>query len=159
MVQYNSCYKLGKAYTCRGRVCSRISAYIFVGFIKKAEERLEEKKKHRTRVLHIPSIDDDIKVRGISTPEITEINDVDNENDPYASDKYCVYLACVSPNLREVAAQLKEKGEIKDYTEVTEIFEPYEIKEIATHIMELSGITGKARVTEVTEKAIDDLKN
>lgn len=132
---------------------------IFAGFIKKAEERLEEKKKHRTRTVHVPSLDEDIKIRGLSTTEIAEINDVDNENDPYVSDKYCVYIACVSPNLREIATDLKEKGKIKEYTEVTEIFEVYEIKEIATHIMELSGITGKARVTEVTEKVIDDLKN
>ena len=132
---------------------------IFAGFIKKAEERLEEKKKHRTRVVHVPSIDQDIKIRGVSTSEMAEVNDVNTDDDPFASDKYCVYIACVSPDLREVATELKEKGKIKDYTEVTEVFEPYEVSEIAAHIMELSGMRGKARVTEVTEKVIDDLKN
>ena len=82
---------------------------IFAGFIKKAEERLEEKKKHRTRVVHVPSIDQDIKIRGVSTSEMAEINDVNTDDDPFASDKYCVYIACVSPDLREVATELKEK--------------------------------------------------
>lgn len=128
---------------------------VFAAFAERAAKKLEEKKVHKKCRLHIPSMDEDITVRGLSTAEIAEVLDVDNDNDPYASDKYSVYLAAVDPDLREVAKKLKEEGKIREYTEICEIFDAYEIKAIASKIMELSGVIGSKKVEVVTE----DLKN
>ena len=67
-------------------------------------------------------------------------------------DKYCIYLAVVEPDLRAVAMELKDQGEIKTYPEVVDIFEMNEITSIATEIMKLSGVIGSKKVTVVEEQ-------
>lgn len=66
--------------------------------------------------------------------------------------KYCIYLAVVEPDLRAVAMELKDQGEIKTYPEVVDIFEMNEITSIATEIMKLSGVIGSKKVTVVEEQ-------
>lgn len=66
--------------------------------------------------------------------------------------KYCIYLAVVEPDLKAVAMELKDQGEIKTYPEVVDIFEMSEITSIATEIMKLSGVIGSKKVTVVEEQ-------
>ena len=119
---------------------------VFKSFTNKAIKRFQEKKVRKYRTLHIPSLDENIKIRNLDYPEIVECTEIEDENDPNAADKYTIYLAVVEPNLKEVAQEL-----IQTYPEVVNIFEMSEITEIATEIMKLSGVLGNKKVTVVEE--------
>lgn len=124
---------------------------IFKAFTAKAAQRLKDKKVRRYEILHVPSIDQNIKIRNLDYPEIVECTEIEDANDPNASDKYCIYLAVVEPDLKAVAMELKEKGDIKTYPEVVDIFEMSEITEIAMEVMKLSKVIGSKKVTVVEE--------
>lgn len=128
---------------------------IFNVFLAKAEKRLEEKKTMRTSLVRIPSMDEAIRIRGLKNSEIAEISDIDVSDDPYAGDKYSIYVATVEPDLKKLAVTLKEQGRIQEYADVVDIFEIYEIRQLAEKIMELSGVTGKNKI----EVMVENLKN
>lgn len=127
---------------------------IFKAFTAKAIQRIKDKKVTKYKTLHVPSIDQNIKIRGLNYPEIVECAEIEDANDPNASDKYCIYLAVVEPDLKAVATEMKDQGVIKTYPEVVDIFDMSEITEIATEIMKLSGAIGSKKVT-----VVDELKN
>ena len=124
---------------------------VFKSFTNKAIKRFQEKKVRKYRTLHIPSLDENIKIRNLDYPEIVECTEIEDENDPNAADKYTIYLAVVEPNLNEVAQEMMNQGLIQTYPEVVNIFEMSEITEIATEIMKLSGVLGNKKVTVVEE--------
>lgn len=124
---------------------------IFRAFTAKAVQRLKDKKTRKYETLYVPSLDQNIKIRNLDYPEIVECTEIEDANDPNASDKYCIYLAVVEPDLREVAMALKDQGEIKTYPEVVDIFDLGEITDIATEIMKLSKVIGSKKVTVVEE--------
>lgn len=124
---------------------------VFKSFTNKAIKRFQEKKVRKYRTLHIPSLDENIKIRNLDYPEIVECTEIEDENDPNAADKYTIYLAAVEPNLKEVAQEMMNQGLIQTYPEVANIFEMSEITEIATEIMKLSGVLGNKKVTVVEE--------
>ena len=119
---------------------------VFKIFTNKAIKRFQEKKVRKYRTLHIPSLDENIKIRNLDYPEIVECTEIEDENDPNAADKYTIYLAVV-----EVAQEMMNQGLIQTYPEVVNIFEMSEITEIATEIMKLSGVLGNKKVTVVEE--------
>lgn len=124
---------------------------VFKSFTNKAIKRFQEKKVRKYRTLHIPSLDENIKIRNLDYPEIVECTEIEDENDPNAADKYTIYLAVAEPNLKEVAQEMMNQGLIQTYPEVVNIFEMSEITEIATEIMKLSGVLGNKKVTVVEE--------
>lgn len=124
---------------------------IFKSFTAKAVQRLKEKKVRRYATLYVPSLEQNIKIRNLDYPEIVECTEIEDVNDPNASDKYCIYLAVAEPDLRAVAMELKEQGEIKTYPDVVDIFNMSEITDIALEIMKLSGVIGNKKVTVVEE--------
>lgn len=124
---------------------------VFKSFTNKAIKRFQEKKVRKYRTLHIPSLDENIKIRNLDYPEIVECTEIEDENDPNAADKYTIYLAVVESNLKEVAQEMMNQGLIQTYPEVVNIFEMSEITEIATEIMKLSGVLGNKKVTVVEE--------
>lgn len=124
---------------------------VFKAFTAKAVQRLKDKKVKKYKTLYVPSIDQNIKIRNLDYPEIVECTAIEDNNDPNAADKYSIYLATVEPDLRAVAIELKEQGEIKTYPEVVNIFEMSEITEIAMEIMKLSNVIGSKKVTVVEE--------
>ena len=124
---------------------------VFKSFTNKAIKRFQEKKVRKYRTLHIPSLDENIKIRNLDYPEIVECTEIEDENDPNAADKYTIYRAVVEPNLKEVAQEMMNQGLIQTYPEVVNIFEMSEITEIATEIMKLSGVLGNKKVTVVEE--------
>ena len=124
---------------------------VFKSFTNKAIKRFQEKKVRKYRTLHIPSLDENIKIRNLDYPEIVECTEIEDENDPNAADKYTIYLAVVELNLKEVAQEMMNQGLIQTYPEVVNIFEMSEITEIATEIMKLSGVLGNKKVTVVEE--------
>lgn len=127
---------------------------VFQSFVEKAAKRLEESKVEKHTTLYVPSIDQNIVIRNLYHTEIVECTQIEDKEDPNASDRYCIYLAVVEPDLRKVAVELKEKKQIVEYPEVVNIFEDHEITDIATEVMKLSGVIGTKRV-----KVIEDLKN
>ena len=124
---------------------------VFKSFTNKAIKRFQEKKVRKYRTLHIPSLDENIKIRNLDYPEIVECTEIEDENDPNAADKYTIYMAVVEQNLKEVAQEMMNQGLIQTYPEVVNIFEMSEITEIATEIMKLSGVLGNKKVTVVEE--------
>lgn len=124
---------------------------VFKAFTAKAVQRLKDKKVRKYETLYVPSIDQNIKIRNLDYPEIVECTEIEDAGDPNASDKYCIYLAVVEPDLKEVAIELKDQGEIKTYPEVVNIFDMHEITSIATEVMKLSKVIGSKRVTVVEE--------
>ena len=70
---------------------------VFKSFTNKAIKRFQEKKVRKYRTLHIPSLDENIKIRNLDYPEIVECTEIEDENDPNAADKYTIYLAVVEP--------------------------------------------------------------
>ena len=127
---------------------------VFADFQKRAFARLEEKKKTRYRALYVPSIDTNIKIKGMSTGEIIESSEMDTELDKTRSERYMVYQSVIEPSLKDLATQAKEDGKIQDYLEITDIFEYHEVQEICLQVMELSGYTGTQKVS-----VVDELKN
>lgn len=121
-------------------------------FAIKAAQRLEERKVTKYQTLFVPSLDEEIKIRSLTRKEVIECMNVeDTEEDPDRSDNYTLYLSVVEPNLKEVAKELKENGQIVEYTEVCNIFEMHERVTIAQRIMELSGVIGTQKVAVVNE--------
>lgn len=127
---------------------------IFQSFTEKAMKRLEDKKVTKYKTLHVPSINENIRIRSLSSAEILECTSVEDDDHSNKADKYCIYLSVVEPDLRKTAMELKDKGLIHEYPEVVEIFNRDEITDIATEIMKLSGLISKERVT-----VVDELKN
>lgn len=124
---------------------------VFQAFAAKAAKRLQERKTRKYETLHVPSVDETIKIQSLLYPEIVECTEIEDVGDPNKADKYAVYLAVVEPDLKRLALQMKEEGVIKEYPEVVEIFEMSEISQIAMEVMKLSGAAGDKKVTVVSE--------
>lgn len=113
----------------------------FEAWVAKATQRLEAKRIPKHQRLYIPSLDDVITVRSLTSSEIADIVDNDND-DSIRQDKRLVYTSVVEPDLHALAKQLQEAGQIVDPLDVTDIFDQHECAEIVLQIMEISGITG-----------------
>ena len=124
---------------------------VFKSFTNKAIKRFQEKKVRKYRTLHIPSLDENIKIRNLDYPEIVECTEIEGENDPNAADKYADLSGRCGTELKRSRTGDDESGLIQTYPEVVNIFEMSEITEIATEIMKLSGVLGNKKVTVVEE--------
>lgn len=124
---------------------------VFSSFTAKAMQRLKDKKVTRYETLHVPSLEENIKIRNLNYQEIVECTEIEDTNDPNKSDKYAIYLAVVEPDLKAVAQEMKDQEAIREYVEVVNIFEMSEITDIATEVMKLSGVLGSKKVTVVEE--------
>ncbi len=96
---------------------------IFQKFARKAKERLEEKKKKRTKQLYVKDVDMMLTVRGISDEEYAEISEMENMTE-IERDKYLLYYAC--PELQDTAGILVEEGILTEEAryKITDIFLP-----------------------------------
>ncbi|MCM1212910.1 MAG: hypothetical protein NC331_16610 [Lachnospiraceae bacterium] len=124
---------------------------IFQAFTAKAVKRLQEKRARKYETLHIPSLDEDIRIQSLLYPEIVECTEIEDSGDPNRSDKYAIYLSVVEPDLKKLAVELKNQGEIREYTDIVDIFDMQEVAQIAMEVMKLSGVTGDKKVTVVSE--------
>lgn len=126
----------------------------FQAFTAKAIKRIQEKKTRKYVTLYVPSLDENIKIQSLLYPEIVECTKIEDENDPNKADKYAVYLSVVEPDMRKLAVNLKEQGEIQEYTDIVDIFDMSEVTQIAMEIMKISGTGGDKKVI-----VVDELKN
>lgn len=125
---------------------------IFADFTRKAQQRLQEKKVRKTRKLYVPSLDQEITIQSLTTDEIAESIQIENDSgESSRADKFCVYESVIEPCLKDVAKELKDAGDIKEYLDVVDIFELSERNEINLQILELSGVINGKKVTVVEE--------
>lgn len=124
----------------------------FEAWVAKAAQRLEDKRVPRKRRLYIPSLDEEITIRSLTTREIADVMDNDDE-DSLRQDKRAVYTSVVEPDLHAMAKQLQEAGQIADPLDVTEIFDQHERAEIVLQVLEISGVTGDP------VSLVDNIKN
>mgnify|MGYP005896640077 FL=1 len=131
-------------------------------FTSRAMQRLQDKHIPKKQQLHIPSLDETITIRNLTRAEIVECQTMDEEPGSNRADKYCIYLAVVDPDFREVAKAIMaqeaelpaDQRQLKEALDVVDILEPYEVTEVAMAIMRLSGVIGDKKVT-----VVDSLKN
>lgn len=131
-------------------------------FSRKAMQRMQDKKIPKRQILHIPSLDTDIKIRNLSYDEIAECMNTDESADSNRSDKYSIYLAVMEPDLKQTAREVMEaeaelpadQRSLKEPLDIVNIFEMGEVSEIATKVMELSGVLNTKKVT-----VVEQLKN
>lgn len=123
----------------------------FQAFAEKAVKRIQEKKTRKYVTLYVPSLDENIKIQSLLYPEIVECMKIEDENDPNRADKYAIYLSVVEPDMKKLAVNLKEQGEIREYIDIVDIFDMNEVTQIATEIMKISGTGGDKKVTVVGE--------
>lgn len=131
-------------------------------FTSRAMQRLQDKHIPKKQQLHIPSLDETITIRNLTRAEIVECQTMDEEPGSNRADKYCIYLAVVDPDFREVAKAIMaqeaelpaDQRQLKEPLDVVDILEPYEVTEVAMAIMRLSGVIGDKKVT-----VVDFLKN
>lgn len=119
----------------------------FEAFSKKAVAKIEERKKRKTKMVHIGDLDADIEIRGMSAQEINECMEYAEDN--ITNDKYMVYAA--SKTLQELACYMKENGQIKQELEVMDMFSDVDRSQLAKMILEISGIYDETTVSEVEE--------
>lgn len=128
-------------------------------FSRKAMQRLQDKKIPKYRLLHIPSLDTDIKVRSLTHEELVECTEIEDSD---RADKYSIYLSVVEPDLRKAAKEVMEteaelpadQRTLKEALDIIGIFEMSEQTEIALQVMELSGVLNTPKVT-----VVEQLKN
>lgn len=133
-------------------------------FTQKAMQRLEAKKRPKYQTLYIPSLEDNIKIRSLTRNELIECSAMADEEEAGSNraDCYTVYLGVVEPSLKEVANSIMaqeaglsaEERQLHEAMDIVNMFELYEIGEIALAIMRLSGVIGSAKVF-----VVDELKN
>ncbi len=122
-------------------------------FMKKALKRLEDKKERKTAKLYVPSLEEEITIQSLHRTEILEVLNMDENSDGEASDNFGLYKSVIQPNLKEVAKEMKNNGQIIEYTEVCNIFDTHEKNSILSEVFKLSGVTAdkNTKVTVVKE--------
>lgn len=131
-------------------------------FSRRAVQRLHDKKIPKYQTLHVPSMDTDIKIRNLTYEEIAECMNMEDNGDNNRSDKYCIYLAVVDPDLKVTAKEIMaaeadmpaDQRSLQEPLDIVGIFDMGEITDIAMKVMELSGVLNTKKVT-----VVEQLKN
>lgn len=126
---------------------------IFISFAEKARKKLEAKKKKRTEKLQVPDLDETITITALTDQELADVSEFSEEDS--INDKYMIYMS--SPELQELAKELKENGDIKKHYEVVDIFRRADRRKIAKRILEISGIYEESDIKVIKET--EEVKN
>lgn len=142
---------------------------IFQDFARRAKQRIEEKKKKRTKQLYIKDIDMTLTVRGISDEEYAEISEMKDLSEradllEIERDKYLIYYVC--PELQETAQIMVEEGSLLDSKrfKIADIFRPVDRTAICREILVMSGLSGDTSVTDAVKQPeriseVEEVKN
>lgn len=133
-----------------------------VGIFPQSDPAAAGKKIPKKQILHIPSLEADITIRSLSYEEIVECTNIDDSADKNRSDKYCIYLSVVSPDLKQAAREIMEsesglpadQRSLLEPLDIVDLFDMGEVTEIAMKVMELSGVLNNRKVT-----VVEQLKN
>ena len=120
---------------------------VFEAFAKKAAQKIEERKKKRTKTLYIGDLNEQIEIRGLTEEEFKDCSEY--SKDGSEADKYTMYYA--SKTLQELAGYMVEQGMIKEHLDVCNMIAIFDRNAIIHEILELSGLTGKSSVKPIEE--------
>ena len=126
---------------------------IFNDFARRAKERIEAKKKQRTKKLFVEAAGVEITVRGLTEQEIIDCSEF--SDDSFVNDKYTMYMAC--RELQENAGALVEAKVIKNHYDICDMFSTVDRHAIVNVILELSGLNEESSVKPVDE--VEEAKN
>lgn len=126
---------------------------IFNDFARRAKERIEAKKKQRTKKLFVGSAGLEITVRGLTEQEIIDCSEF--SDDSLVNDKYTMYMAC--RELQENAGALVDAKVIKNHYDICDMFSSADRHAIIDVILELSGLNEESTVKPVDE--VEEAKN
>lgn len=126
---------------------------IFSDFARRAKERIEERKKLKTKKLHIGDCDLDITIRGLTEQEINDANAFSDES--LENDKYMIYMSC--KELQQEAGSLVQAGVIEKHYQIVNMFSLADRTKLAEEILTLSGIYEKSTVESIDE--VEEAKN
>lgn len=125
----------------------------FNDFTRRAKERIEAKKKLRTRKLFVGAAGVEITVRGLTEQEIIDCTDF--SDDSLVNDKYTMYMSC--RELQENAGALVDAKVIKNHYDICDMFSAADRHAIMDVILELSGLNDESTVKPVDE--VEEAKN
>lgn len=126
---------------------------VFNDFSRRAKEKIEARKKNKTKQLYIGDCDVTITIRGMSEQEINDVNEFSNNS--LENDKYLIYMSC--KELQAEAEALVNDGTINKHYEIANMFSIADRNAIANEILKLSGIFDESTVKAVDE--IEETKN
>ena len=132
-------------------------------FTQKAAQRIRDKRVLKRGRYHVPSLDQEVVLRGLTTSELQTCVDMDEGKESNRDTMYTVYTAMVEPDLKAAAKTIMEdeKGlpadqkTILEPLDIVNCFSLEELADLAMAVMELSEVVGGQKVTKITE----DLKN
>lgn len=126
---------------------------IFHDFARRAKEKIEARKKMKTKKLYIGDCDVTITISGLTEQEI---NDCSNfSQDSLECDKYLIYMAC--KELQEEADSLVKAGVIDQHYKIANMFNNADRRAIAEEIFVLSGLNDECTIKPIDE--IEEAKN
>lgn len=123
---------------------------IYADFARKAREKINARKQHRTKKLFVEDVGVELTLRGLTDQELIDVNEY--SEDSLKNDKYLVYIA--SKELPEIAEIMMRNGDIQEYTDVVDMFTRADRKQLAEEVLKLSGV-----YDESTVKEVDEIKN
>lgn len=126
---------------------------VFGDFATRAKERIELRKKQRTKKLFVGAVGVEITVRGLTEQEIIDCTEFSDNS--LINDKYTMYMAC--RELQENAKSLVDSGVIKNHYDICDMFSSADRRVIVEAILELSGLNEESTVKPVDE--IEEVKN
>ena len=126
---------------------------VFGDFARRAKERIELRKKQRTKKLFVGAVGVEITVRGLTEQEIIDCTEFSDNS--LINDKYTMYMAC--RELQENAKSLVDSGVIKNHYDICDMFSGADRRVIVEMILELSGLNEQSTVKPVDE--IEEVKN
>lgn len=122
---------------------------VFNDFARRAKERIEERKKRRTKQFFVEAEGVTLTLRGLTEQEFSECNDF--SEDSLTNDKYGIYMAC--QELQENAQALMDGGVIKHHYEICDMFSNADRHALMEEILRLSGLYEEASVKPLDEVA------
>lgn len=128
-------------------------------FSRKAMQRLQDKKVPLRQRIDIPSLEGEATIQSLDFNEIVECLETDDSSDKKRSDKYSIYLSMVEPNLAKVAQEIMEaeaelpadQRTLREPLDVVNMFDLWEITDIAEKVMALSGAFSDKKVAVVSQ--------
>ena len=115
-------------------------------FVKKALERLNMKSERPSKTMFVGDLGEEILLEALSMEELNEINRR-YSGEPGKMDEYAVFRG--RPTIRALSKRLSELEAISEPLDVMKIFKRVDVREMAAHVISLSGLLDKTTVREI----------
>lgn len=126
---------------------------VFNDFARRAKERIEERKRLRTKQVFVEAAGVTLTLRGLTEQEFLDCSDFSDNS--ITNDKYALYMAC--RELQENAQALMDDGVIKHHYEICDMFSNADRHALMDEILRLSGLNEESSVKPINE--VEEVKN